>query len=236
MNANAVAKHYDCLTPEERFRLVLAASGRGDQAERDRLVRAGQWIKLSMQDQAPYAHAFDELALLTYLELLEEAACYLDALDWAGNARDGSGDEEGQAEEDHCEADGDEAEAEADAKAGADRRANDARNRPSWQRALDLALAAGFVLRTKADGWKRFCARLSVPPFLLWQELPGFDRLQRSLALAENVAFVPEGMRCWLNAIRPAGVPELTQVPLTIGAVVDATEEAFRRRVQWWGG
>jgi len=31
MNANAVAKHYGILTPEERFRLILAASGRGDE-------------------------------------------------------------------------------------------------------------------------------------------------------------------------------------------------------------
>lgn len=34
MNANAVAKHYAILTAEERFRLILAASGRGDAAER----------------------------------------------------------------------------------------------------------------------------------------------------------------------------------------------------------
>jgi hypothetical protein len=119
---------------------------------------------------------------------------------------------------------------------------------------------------------------LHLPPFLLRQELPGFDRLQRALALAKEAAFVPEGMLCWLNAIRPAGalstrtgigmnsfdqpgapatgpVPvagapgwwrkyesipsvclELTEVPLTVKAVADATEAAFRQRVPWWGG
>jgi hypothetical protein len=127
-------------------------------------------------------------------------------------------------------------EAEADANAAADAEASDARDRPGWQRLLDLALAAGYTLRTKADGWQRFCARLHVPAFLLWQDLPGFDRLQRSLALAEKAAFATEGRRRWLNAIRPAGAPELTEVPLTIEDVADATEEAFRQRVHWWGG
>src|SRR5688572_10020205 len=80
MNASSIARHYGSLTPEERFRLIFAAGASGDEAERDRLVRAGGRITLSMQDHAPYAHAFDELALLVFLELLEEAARYLDAL------------------------------------------------------------------------------------------------------------------------------------------------------------
>ena len=42
-------------------------------------MNAGGRITLSMPDHAPYAHAFDELALLIFIELLEEAAGYLDA-------------------------------------------------------------------------------------------------------------------------------------------------------------
>jgi hypothetical protein len=41
----------------------------------------------------------------------------------------------------------------------------------AWMRCLDIALAAGFVLRAKADGWKLFCERLTVPPFALWEGL-----------------------------------------------------------------
>jgi hypothetical protein len=59
MNADAVARHYDCLTPEERFRLIEAAGGRGDTAEQDRLANVGQRITLSMRDFAPFALAFD---------------------------------------------------------------------------------------------------------------------------------------------------------------------------------
>ena len=72
-------------------------------------------------------------------------------------------------------------------------------NRPLWQRLLELAYAAGFMLRTKADGWKLFCERLHVPPFLVWQELPGFERLQEALAQTEKTAFNAEGMLRWLN-------------------------------------
>jgi hypothetical protein len=76
MNAKAVARHYGSLTPEERFRLILAASARGDEAERDRLANASGRISLSVPDHSPYAHAFQELALLSFIELLDQAASY----------------------------------------------------------------------------------------------------------------------------------------------------------------
>jgi hypothetical protein len=158
MNANGLAKHYDRLTPEERFRLILAAGARGDQAEQDRLAQAGSRITLSMRDHAPYAEAFDELALLVFIELLEEAARYWEALGWADDASDGLGAEDAEAEE------GDETAEESAATAEADPADNDGSKRPVALRTLDLALAAGFVLKTKAEGWRVFCERLNVPP------------------------------------------------------------------------
>jgi hypothetical protein len=59
--ANPVAKLYDRLTSEERFRLISAAGARGDEAEQNRLIAAGERIHLSGQDHAPYADAFIEL-------------------------------------------------------------------------------------------------------------------------------------------------------------------------------
>jgi hypothetical protein len=237
MNADALAKHYGNLTPEERFRLILAAGGRGDKAEQDRLVSSGQRIPLSVQDHAPYAHAFDEVALLIFLELLEEAARYLDTFARSDVADDLGGDDEAADGGEADEAEGDSGEDEpSEAKAAAESATEDAGKPPLWQRYLDLALAAGFVMRTKAEGWKRFCERLAVPPFALWESLPGFDRLQRALKLAEEAAFFPEGLLRWLNTIRPAGAPELAEVPLTVEGIATATEEFFRQRVQWWGG
>ena len=88
MNAKSLVKHYSQLTPVERFRLILAAGARGDEAEQDRLVNAGQRITLAMQDHAPYGDAFSELALLVFIELLEEAARYEEAFVWADDARE----------------------------------------------------------------------------------------------------------------------------------------------------
>jgi len=60
--------------------------------------------------------------------------------------------------------------------------------------------------------------------------------VQRTLALTEKAAFVPEGFLRWINRVRPKGEPELTAVPLTVEGVADETEKAYRHRVQWWGG
>jgi len=226
MKAPPLAKNYGSLTPEERFRLIMAASGRGDEAERNRLKNAGGRITLSLQDHAPYAQAFDELALLIFIELLAEAASYQEGFLIADDTRDNLGADEAGEEE------SDDAAEEKDAAADEE----DASQEPACFRALDLALAAGYVLRTKANGWKLFCERLNVPPFLVWEIHPGFDRLQLVLAMAEKAAFVPEGFLRWLNRLRPKGEPELTVVPLSVEGVADETEKAFRWRVQWWGG
>lgn len=231
MNTKTLAKHYGCLTPEQRFRLLVAAGARGDEAERTRLISAGGRISISVQDHAPHAHAFHELSLLTFIELLEAAADYLDAFSWADDAviTDEDGPEDVPEEEDAEDAEagpagcaGD-AEAEREARAVADG-------------LLGLALAKGFLLKTKADGWKVFCERMSIPPFATWEALPGFERVRRALALAEKAAFVSEGVLRWLNDTRPAGEPGPAAVPLTVEGMANTTAEMFRQRVEWWGG
>jgi hypothetical protein len=235
MKADVLARHYDRLTPEERFRLILAAGARGDEVERDRLVRAGRRITLSVQDHAPYAHAFEELARMLFLDLLEEAAQYVDLFARADAEGVFGAEEEaegGEAEEEEANAAEEASEAEADVDSGE----HEAGEGSLGERYLDLALAAGFVLRTKAEGWKLFCAQMTVPPFVLWEALPGFDRLQHALNVSEKAAFVAEGFLRWLNTIRPAGELEVTHVPLTAERLAAATEEVFRERVRWWGG
>jgi hypothetical protein len=238
MNADAVARHYGSLTPEERFRLIEAAGARGDTAEQDRLANTGQRITLSMWDFAPFALAFDDLALFRFIELQETAARYLDAFHRLDDADLLDGIEE--------EPEGDTAEAEDESDApggesgdGADSGSEgDGREKRSGrERFLDIAHAGGFVLRMKADGWKRFCERLSIPPFAVWKLLPGFDRLERALALAEQVAFDREGMRTWLNRTRPAGAPEVTDGAMTTAeSSADVLEALYRERAEWWGG
>jgi hypothetical protein len=227
MNANAVVRNYVRLTPEERFRLILAASGRRDEAERDRLAKTGPRISLRMPDHYPYAHAFGELASLIFIELLEEAAHFHDANQQASEAFDIVGPDEMNEDSDQGEENEDAPEEES--------RDEDNRIKPLWQRELELSYAVAYLLRTKANGWKLFCERLSIPPFLQWEGLPGFDRLQRALALTEKGAFRPDGFLSWLNRIHEAkGEPELTYVPVnaTVEGIADAIGEMFKVRVE----
>jgi hypothetical protein len=140
MNANTLVKDFAFLTPEERFRLILAAGGRGDESERDRLVQSGPRITVTMPEHAPYAHALSDLSHLTFIELLEDAAFYLEAFTRSDDAAY------------------DTAAKTSPRDTGAD--ATD--KKPAWQRLLDVALAAGFMLKVKADGWKLFCDVLAV--------------------------------------------------------------------------
>jgi hypothetical protein len=208
---------------KKRFRLILAAGARGDETEQNRLVRAGRRLTLSMPDHSPHAHAFGELSMLTFIELVEEAADYLEAFQRADLLGDPDTNED------------DKPEAESVGSVASPEKPSKETLLPG-ERALDVALAAGWVLRTKAEGWKLFCERLSVPPFLLWEGFPGLDRLQRALALADTAAFTSVGFLRWLNRIRPKGEAELTEVPLSVIGVADATEEMFRTRAAWWGG
>src|SRR4051794_36058820 len=78
MTANAVAKHYPLLTPEERFKLILAAGSRGDEAEQSRLIASAKRLTLSMPDYSPFANAFSDVAWITFAELLDAAGEYLE--------------------------------------------------------------------------------------------------------------------------------------------------------------
>jgi hypothetical protein len=221
MRQNTLARHYDALDPHERFALIFLAGARGDRAEQARLVAAGGQITITMEDHAGFAHAFDWLALRSYIELLAEASAYLEALQFADDA-DGL---DGAAPEDASDegAPGEEGDAGDAEPSAADGR-------------LDLGLAMGYVLKVRAAGWRLFCERRSFPPFAAWEGLPGLDRLRRALAAAESAAYTPEGFLRWANAARPKGYPEVTEIPLSVEGLADALEEVFKTRVKWWCG
>lgn len=204
MNPNTLTKQYSYITPEERFRLIMAASGRGDEVERDRLAQSGSRMTVSIQDHAPFALAFSELGNWTYIDLVEDASLYVSSFMDRKDVE--LLDDEEPSEEEMA----------------------------AWDANFRLRLAEGYLLRTKADGWKLFCERLNVPPFVIWEQLPGFERLQIGLGLAEQASFVPEGFLRWLNEGRPAGCPELTTIPITPVKIADELEKVFREGVRWW--
>src|SRR5262249_23653174 len=65
---------YKLLTPGERFRLVLAARGRNDDAEEDRLIYSGTTVAVRMRDVFPHLMAFQTVSMLAFIELLDHAA------------------------------------------------------------------------------------------------------------------------------------------------------------------
>jgi hypothetical protein len=198
VNLHAVAKNYRSLTPEERFRLIFAALGRGDEAEAERLKYAAGRITVSQQDHAPFVLAFAELSWFAYIELADAAAVALHAFEIVSLS-------------------------DADRKLA------------GGLTPAELKSVAALMLRTKVDGWKLFCQRLNVPPFLLWEAFPGLERLQRALAKSQEFAFTKEDMLRWLNTLRPVGRPKMTQLLFTAEGVADAHESTFRQRAEWFG-
>ena len=67
----SLEKHYDVLTPQERFPLILSAVSRGDAEERAKLIHASskqQWI---VCDFVPLARSFEHLCQLYVMRQLE---------------------------------------------------------------------------------------------------------------------------------------------------------------------
>jgi hypothetical protein len=226
VNTKTLANYYSQLSAEERFRLIVAAHDRGDEAEREKLKNASKRITFSNVDYAPYGHALQELALLALLTLVEEATAFDDAFErWRDADTTGLID---------CIIEGTPPSAE---------RGRIIKDRLCDDLFFHLWLTQGFKLRTSAGGWKLFCDRLGISPFGFWHELPGFDRLQRALKTAEGApdrpgaAFTPRVMAHFLNTIRPADDPEVREADLISAEwFADRFNSMFRNSVRRWGG
>jgi hypothetical protein len=237
VNTNGLAKHYGALTVEERFRLIMAAIGRGDDAEKDRLAYAARRTLFSVADYGPLARAFGELALLTYIDLLARAADYLECLEWTLDNpppdRDGNEAEGDTAEAGPPGTSGGRPEGGAASAGGTDAGPErDADRAPTGQRARDLALLSGYEVKAKFDGWNLFCERWNVPPYLAtWELLPGFDRLQDALELAGEAGVSRERFWECLSGQRPAA-GEL-KLPDTGVMSPEACADFLEARFRW---
>jgi hypothetical protein len=217
MNASSLAKNYSALTAEERFKLIVKANDRGDEAEADQLVNASKRFTFSRWDFVPYSQSFLDLALLSYIEMLHECGLFFigcERLCDAETFASTEGDEKGEKSE--------------------------------WttvDRFRDMYLVQGFILKTKAAGWKLFCERLGFRPFAVWEELPGFDWFQGSLRIVEGTdgrpgeAFSEDDMLGWIKrSIDRKGTLEVVEVKLlTAEAYAGDCEEAFRKRADFHG-
>lgn len=227
MNANGIARHYHELTAEERFALTLNAVARGDDAEQNRLSSSASRLTLSVRHDTPYMEAYVEIRFAVYIELQDLAAAYFDAMERHAEHDDmetPGGDDEDDGDEDDDDEQGDDGQ------------------RCLWQSLNDVVLATGHLLRARMAAWLHWCKRRHLPPLQSWDTMPGYDRLQSALDCVENgahglgAAFTPMGMMRWLNRARPAGEPELTELPCAPERYADALESMFQARVRFHGG
>jgi hypothetical protein len=85
MHTNGLARHYHALTPDERLPLILAASRRGDDQERRRLVDSAPARLYRVPDCFGRMDAFQLCTLLHRCELLEIAGLYVQVCYMADN-------------------------------------------------------------------------------------------------------------------------------------------------------
>jgi hypothetical protein len=79
MKVDCLAKLYDRLTPRERLPLIVAASARGDEADRARLVASAPTSLFRLPDYFGLAEGLRTLALFHVARMLDLAARYANA-------------------------------------------------------------------------------------------------------------------------------------------------------------
>ena len=232
---------YPNLTAEERVQLIFAAMSREDEVEVSRLMKAATTITRTMPDHAPRSNAFFDLATMIFVDLVECAAVYRDAWERTNRRaklRPGKqAQDENEEERVEVEEEGDRTPLPNSSSSREENRNPRGREgkRDLDTRLVDLALAAGCQLRERGMGWILFCERQGVPPYVLWERMPGYDRLKKTLEMAESIAFTPNGHRRWLNRIRPSGTAKLEIASLTAKRIAKETEAIYRKLLTKWG-
>jgi hypothetical protein len=83
MNTRALEKMCDRLTPRERLPLIMGASGRGDDLDRQRLVASAPRVSYRVPDYFGLAQAVREVSEMHFMELLSLAASSFESLSLA---------------------------------------------------------------------------------------------------------------------------------------------------------
>jgi len=199
MNANGLAKEYGKLRPCERLPAILAAEARGDEAERDRLVRSAPVETCSVSNHRWLTQALFELTMMHALELLDVAACFWQAWGLTLVHEEQAGKRKGKA-------------------------AREAEER-EWKTYCMLRHFA-YRFTVRVDAWKQFCAELKIDPQALLAYLPGGrDTIDRTEPKARELAFREEQVALML-AVETL---EVTGAMPERSAVAVETAEALAR-------
>ena len=221
MNTNNLAKCYDRLTARERLPLILAAAARKDEVEQKRLLESAPRIGFQAPHHYVLAEAVTEAARFHMITLLDLATKY-----WQWWGLWGW----------HCVL---------RQPTKVQRRVRGKRGAapdPEEVRLCGVTRYHAFLFITYVDGWKQFCADLSMDADMLLNCCPGWEMLTRTEQKARKDAYSIEDARMFLlcdaSVARGAeaedrGIPSIPPVPTVAGlakewhGVVDRQTEAL---------
>jgi hypothetical protein len=166
MNFNRIAGYYDQLDPMERLAAIEAAESRGDDAERQRLIRAAPRLAWTLPDYAGLSLAHLHLMQVGHAQLLTLAARFFWALSVMAGFR--------QAWQRH----GDAPDVVADAEGF--EKAHEAYEEVCWH---------AYSLIAQLDGLRLFEQETGLGTDAMRQYMPGYELVSDAERLARTCAF-----------------------------------------------
>ena len=166
MNTNPLTRRYKELTARERLQLIIAASARGDDVEREKLLGSAPTICLRAGHHYHLAEALFRAAHCHVAFLSDLAAKY-----WQWWGLWGW----------HCLRDETEK-----GNGGAGRKRGAARTAET--RLCNLTRYHAFLFVTHVDGWKKFCDELLIDAEVLLDDMPGWEMAKRTEGKAREDA------------------------------------------------
>ena len=204
MNSNGLAKHYEALTPRERVPLIMAASSRGDEVERERLVNSAPKSGLRVANYFGFSQAVQEACFAYLLDQLNLAACFWRAEGLLASVCDLA---------DHPKR----------------RKKRDESEQAREDRMLFLVRWFGYRIVVNADAWRRFCAELNIETPRMVAVLSDQLMLNDVEECARIVAFSADEA----NACPGHWKDENVRAP-TVDDVLKTWREFLDARMKWW--
>jgi hypothetical protein len=217
-------KLYGRLTVQERFDLFAAAYFRGDRREMQRLRNAGPRWRVPGQEPDPLwllrkvvsrmVNEIAEYCLEVFAGASVTETCVAGVEPAAGKL-----DQMGAAY------------AEAAPAHGAGEAVLDGQDEIDPDQLRDWGLASGYLLKTWTEGWKLFCERRGIAPFMNGED---YERVERALELNEVIASQPSDLlRVYSRRTKGQSEPIVVESPEEAGTGFEQALQVFEA---WWGG
>jgi hypothetical protein len=213
MDTACLARHYDHLTPPERVPLIIAATLRGDDVERERLIDTAPVETFGLPDYQGHAFALSEAGKFYRMEQLELVAQY-----W------------------HCMM---EVAASANAKRSARRAAaTDSPDKgPPFEKSnvwIYGALCTAYRYRRNREGWEIFCRGMSIDPDTHIAPLIGSAEIERIEAEMPESDLSTDELVELAAALKIPGPPAQPFEAITAEEIAERWRKFVDRIVREW--